>query len=70
MKNKPSEIFEGEDSSLKKAYDEAVPNPGSEEAVKAGCRCPVIDNHYGKGTPYGFWMSEDCPLHGYKTTKI
>lgn len=46
-------------------------NPGSPEAVKAGCRCPVIDNHYGKGVPYGdsveYWMTEECPLHGFKS---
>jgi len=46
------------------------PNPGSPEAVKLGCTCPVIDNHHGKGVPYGangevgFWHSGDCPLHG------
>lgn len=46
-----------------------TPNPGSAEAVKRGCKCPVIDNHHGKGVPYGkdgaprFWISERCPLH-------
>jgi len=24
--------------------------PGGTEAVQAGCRCPQIDNHYGRGT--------------------
>ena len=51
--------------------------PGSEEAVKDGCKCPVMDNNHGKGanwcTPEGldplynepvFWMTEDCPIHG------
>lgn len=23
--------------------------PGSQEAVEAGCSCPQIDNHHGKG---------------------
>lgn len=44
------------------------PNPGSKEAVDAGCRCAVIDNHYGKGEPSKdgpqFWINGDCPMHG------
>ena len=47
--------------------------PGSDEAIEAGCTCPVIDNAHGKGymgevtddkgqTVYIF--SGDCPLHG------
>lgn len=45
-------------------------NPGSPEAVAAGCLCPIIDNHHGKGVPIGkdgsplFWRSERCPIHG------
>lgn len=43
------------------------PNPGSENAIKQGCLCPVIDNHYGRGVPTDqgpeFWYSENCPLH-------
>ena len=42
--------------------------PGSPEAVKAGCLCPVIDNCRGKGyyagLPGDFVMNEACPLHG------
>lgn len=41
-------------------------NPGSREAVD--CRCPMIDNHYGKGRPSidgpRFFIREDCPIHG------
>lgn len=46
------------------------PNPGSEEAIRAGCRCPVLDNNRGKGIGISsdgetlFWMSGDCPIHG------
>ena len=45
------------------------PNPGSNEAVKQGCTCPVLDNHHGKGINNTiekqlFWMSLGCPLHG------
>ena len=45
-----------------------IPNPGSEEAIKQGCLCPVLDNRHGKGImvngEYRFWISGDCPLHG------
>ena len=43
------------------------PKPSSPEATAAGCRCPIIDNHHGKGadlTGTNFWISTDCPLHG------
>lgn len=48
-----------------------TPNPGSPEAVKQGCLCPVMDNHNGRGFFMGeigplFWMSRECPLHGPK----
>lgn len=43
------------------------PTPGSVEARKAGCVCPMIDNGYGKGW-HGikgcFVIVEDCPIHG------
>jgi hypothetical protein len=45
-------------------------NPGSAKAVKAGCTCPVIDNHYGRGVPATsgrkFWITGGCPLHDRK----
>jgi hypothetical protein len=25
------------------------PNPGSDDAIDAGCTCPVLDNGHGKG---------------------
>lgn len=47
--------------------------PGSDEAVAHGCKCPVVDNGYGKGAYSGaakddngkplFWINENCPLH-------
>lgn len=52
--------------------------PGSNEAVEAGCTCPIFDNYKGEGIPIrakdgtiqrGYWMSADCPLHGIKDTK-
>jgi hypothetical protein len=30
---------------------ERTPNPGSDEAVKLGCTCPVEDNKHGDGVP-------------------
>lgn len=42
------------------------PNPGSDEARKQGCICPVLDNGYGRGwmgMPGVFCYSETCPVH-------
>ena len=39
-------------------------NPGSKEAIKAGCQCPVLDNNHGKGFNGQFWLNIFCPLHG------
>lgn len=52
------------------------PNPGSDEAIKAGCKCPCLDNSYGEGcgwkdtdgTPL-FWIAPNCPIHGGKNDK-
>jgi hypothetical protein len=44
-----------------------VTNPGSDEAIKLGCKCPVLDNGHGKGSMYGkdlFWINQNCPVHG------
>ena len=45
-----------------------IPNPGSDEAVRKGCLCAVLDNRRGKGAfDFGdglFWTTEECPLHG------
>ncbi len=36
--------------------------PGTPEAVKRGCTCPVDDN---RDTPEGrSWIDANCPLHG------
>jgi hypothetical protein len=44
-----------------------VPNPGSADAIAAGCRCAVSDNGYGHGMPGApplyFWYQSDCPVH-------
>lgn len=54
----------------------APPNPGSSEAIKLGCTCPVIDNGYGKGYMGGakgkdggtvFVYTLGCPLHGHSS---
>lgn len=38
--------------------------PGSEAAVKAGCKCPVMDN--AEMPDDRKWVNGDCPLHGKK----
>ncbi len=43
--------------------------PGSQEAVDAGCICPVEANNHGKGRPAGdglvtFTQVERCHIHG------
>jgi hypothetical protein len=48
---------------------EKTPNPGSDEALDAGCTCPVLDNAHGKGYMGGvfggtvFVYMEGCPVH-------
>lgn len=44
------------------------PNPGSKEAIKQGCICPVIDNEDVKGTALS-WIHQKCPLHGFPLRK-
>lgn len=51
----------------------AIPNPGSDEARRMGCQCPVIDNGHGRGWMGGiknkvtgetiFIYSVGCPVH-------
>ena len=46
-----------------------TPNPGTNEALDAGCTCPVLDNRHGLGIPMGdkgevvFWYTANCPIH-------
>ena len=45
-----------------------VSPPGSAEAIKDGCLCPQIDNHFGLGwgglgEKYGWVVTESCPVH-------
>lgn len=43
-------------------------NPGSTEAIDAGCTCPVLDNAHGRGyygNPNAFIYTDSCPVHGY-----
>lgn len=49
-----------------------MPNPGSDEARKQGCTCPVLDNNFGKGQygngeEYGWVIVGGCPLHDEPT---
>ena len=36
--------------------------PGSPEAVKKGCKCPVMDNE--EMPEERKWVNADCPIHG------
>ena len=43
-----------------------IPNPGTQEAIDAGCICPVMDNHYGRGymgIEGTFVYVVGCPVH-------
>lgn len=45
-----------------------TPNPGSRAALKAGCRCAVLDNNHGEHAPWppdGWWINTECPVHGH-----
>lgn len=52
------------------------PNPGSPEAQKLGCTCPVLDNGHGRGimlndgVAFYFYMDSNCPLHGVEDAKL
>lgn len=43
-----------------------IPKPGSEDAIKMGCTCPVMDNGRGRGylgQEGVFVFSSGCPVH-------
>lgn len=43
-----------------------TPNPGTNEAIKSGCTCPIMDNGHGKGymgQKGVFVYNLNCPLH-------
>lgn len=52
--------------------------PGSPEAIKQGCKCPIMDNRRGVGIPdprnpqdimlTRFWVNEECPVHSNPKT--
>lgn len=42
--------------------------PGSPDAVKQGCTCPILDNGHGRGRGgdgkrWGWYVNENCPIH-------
>lgn len=49
------------------------PNPGSEDALRLGCRCPVMDNNHGQYPPFpagedreeGWYVSMRCMVHAW-----
>lgn len=43
--------------------------PGSDAAVRKGCRCPILDNGHGRGylgdgDKFGWVIDCNCPMHG------
>jgi len=53
--------------------EECLYTPGSKEAIKLGCACPVLDNGYGRGSGYTgddgkpvFWLDGNCSYHNEK----
>jgi hypothetical protein len=47
-------------SELYRSWDNLI--PGSDEAYKKGCKCPVLDNQEMPNDKK--WVNGDCPLHG------
>lgn len=46
--------------------------PGSEEAILHGCKCPEMDNYYGKGycgNSNAVVVSLDCKVHRLLTVE-
>ena len=43
-----------------------IPNPGTQDAIAQGCKCPVLDNNRGRGyvgMATFFIYSAECPIH-------
>lgn len=50
----------------------SAPPPGSKEARRLGCTCPVIDNCYGRGymgQSGVFIVNGGCPIHAKELIK-
>lgn len=45
----------------------SAPNPGSPEAIKAGCKCPVLDNGHGRGWMGGVKDEEGRTIYVYSS---
>lgn len=46
--------------------DSVRPNPGSDEAIRQGCVCAILDNAHGRGymgQPGTFVYTQGCPVH-------
>ena len=45
-----------------------LPVPGTEEAIAAGCECPIMDNEHGRGymgMPGMYVYSSHCKIHDW-----
>lgn len=77
-KPEPTPVRSGEDvfaEEYRRAVNEAnaVPPPGSDDALAKGCICPILANAHGRGyygQPGVFVYTEGCPLHCPGTGQI
>jgi hypothetical protein len=67
------EVASSTDLSASAPAKEKKPFPGSPDAIKAGCTCPIYDNKKGEGAWINtatkepmFWVSDTCSLHAAK----
>lgn len=53
-------------SDIEQVPGNRIANPGSDAAIADGCRCPRMDNSYGRGyycQEGVFVYTQGCPLH-------
>lgn len=54
--------------------DTTKPKPGSDEAILAGCECPVLENNFGRGRGgFGrmvFTYIPGCPVHFDESVRL
>lgn len=52
---------------INEPFDQKLPKPGSDEAIKEGCICNPFDNNHGRFPPMGEEWHIDplCPIHPF-----
>lgn len=46
------------------------PKPGSDEAIKLGCKCPRYDNGMGRDNRTDWIINMSCPVHTMQTAEL